>query len=242
VVDDQPDVLDTVALLLRADGHAVRTYLDPRVAVARIVAEPPDLVFTDLGMPGMSGWDVARGVHARHPDLPVVLLTGSGREVGPGQMRAGGIAAVVAKPVDGPALRRALGAALGAARPLRILLVDDSAAFASALATLIGQDGHEVRRTDSGAAGLEALGAAVFDLVLVDRSLPDLPAVEVVRVARRAPGRPMVCVVSGSTLATMEAEVPGADLYVEKVRLPDRLAEVVRTARDRPSHAAEPAA
>ncbi len=37
-----------------------------------------DLVLTDLGMPDMTGWDVARAVKARSPSVPVVLLTGWG--------------------------------------------------------------------------------------------------------------------------------------------------------------------
>jgi CheY-like chemotaxis protein len=37
-----------------------------------------DLVFTDLGMPKITGWDVARAAKARCPDLPVILLTGWG--------------------------------------------------------------------------------------------------------------------------------------------------------------------
>ena len=41
-----------------------------------------DLVITDLGMPDVTGWDVARAAKARHPDLPIVLRTGWGDQVG----------------------------------------------------------------------------------------------------------------------------------------------------------------
>jgi CheY-like chemotaxis protein len=235
VVDDQQDVLDTTAMLLREDGHDVRVFLDPAAAVASAVADPPDLVLSDLGMPGMSGWDVARAVHASHPQLPVVLLTGWGREISAAQMRENGIAAVLAKPIEGGPLREAVNAILAAGeRPLRVLIVDDSAAFAAVLAMLIGQDGHEVTRVDSGTAAVEALGGeGSFDLVILDAGLPEGSAALVAGAARRAPGAPAVCVVSGSSIEEMERAVPGADLYIEKVRVPERLEELVALGRSR---------
>jgi CheY-like chemotaxis protein len=163
-----------------------------------------------------------------------VLLTGWGREISAQQMREGGIAAVLPKPVEAPALRAAVAQALPREEPpLRVLLVDDSAAFAAVLAMLIGQAGHAVERAETGRAGIEALGRAAFDLVIVDAGLPDRPAAEVIAAARAAASRPAVCVASGGTLAQMEQQAPGADLYVEKVRVPERLEEIVRSARAR---------
>jgi CheY-like chemotaxis protein len=185
-------------------------------------------------MPGMNGWDVARSVHARHPDLPVILITGWGREISATQMREHGIAAVLPKPVEGPALRQALAGVLPAeSPPLRVLIVDDSAAFAAVLAMLIGQAGHEVERVETAEAGLAALAADQHDLLLVDLGLPDRPASDLVAAARAAPGRPLVCLVSGRAAAEMERDAPGADLYIEKVRVPERLDELVAGARRR---------
>jgi PAS domain S-box-containing protein len=234
VVDDQKDVLDTTAMLLRGDGHDVRVYQDPRQALAAVRDDPPDLVISDLGMPGMNGWDVARAVHARHPDLPVVLLTGWGREVSAQQMREAGVAGVLAKPVEGSPLRRAVAAALRPApRLLRVLLVDDSAAFAAVLAMLVAQAGHETRHAGTVAAADAALAEWPADLVLVDAHLPDGPASQVVAAARAARSRPAVVAMSGGAVSEMEAAVPGADLYVEKVRLPQRLEELVLLATAR---------
>jgi signal transduction histidine kinase/DNA-binding response OmpR family regulator len=234
VIDDQRDVLDTTAMLLRGHGHDVRAFQDPRAGVEAALDDRPDLVISDLGMPGMNGWDVARAVHARHPDLPVILLTGWGREISATQMREGGIAAVLPKPVEGPALREAVASALpGEERPVRVLIVDDSAAFAAVLAMLIGQAGHAVERVETGQAGLAALASGEHDLLLVDLGLPDRPAIDLIAAARVAPGRPAVCVVSGSAIAEMERSAPGADLYVEKVRVPERLDDLVALARRR---------
>jgi two-component system OmpR family response regulator len=173
-------------------------------------------------------------VHARRPELPVVLLTGWGREISAKQMRDGGIAAVLTKPVEGPALRQAVAAALTAeAAPLRVLIVDDSGSFAAVLAMLITQAGHRVASVDAASAALDALARDEYDLVMLDANLPDRPAADVVPAARAAAGHPMVCVVSGGAVEAMAGTVPGADLFVEKVRLPERLEEIVRRARSR---------
>jgi CheY-like chemotaxis protein len=59
-----------------------------------------DLVFTDLGMPDMSGWDVARQIRADTPRTPIVLVTGWGATLDEKQVKRSGIAAVVHKPFD----------------------------------------------------------------------------------------------------------------------------------------------
>ncbi|TAK20790.1 MAG: response regulator [Chloroflexota bacterium] len=232
LVDDQLDVLDTAAMLLRADGHDPRAFTDPRAAIASIGDDPPDLVISDLGMPGMSGWELARIIHRRHPALPVVFLTGWGREISAAQMREGSVSAVIPKPIDGGALRRAVAAALPKVdRPLRILLIDDSAAFAAVLALLLRQAGHDVRHVETGGAAIEIISAEQFDLLLLDSGLPDRPASDVLAAAAGLTARPTTCVVSGSAVADMMSATPGADLYVEKVRVPDRLDEIVHHAR-----------
>jgi CheY-like chemotaxis protein len=240
LVDDQEDVLETMGMLLRRDGHDVRTFRDPRAAVDSCLLERPDVVLTDLGMPALSGWDVARLVRERWPDLPVLLLTGWGRDIAAAQLREHGVLAALAKPAELPALRLALARALrpAAAAPLRILLVDDATAFATVLAMLLGQGGHTVRRVERAGAALEALASDdPVDLVILDLNLPDRPSVDVLAAARArasAPGGPpAVCVVSGSAPQAMREEAPGADLYVEKARVPDHLEQIFATARRR---------
>lgn len=242
LVDDQEAVLQTMGMLLRRDGHHVRAFHDPRAAVEACLAERPDVVLTDLGMPGLSGWDVARLVHERWPDLPVVLLTGWGRDVTAAQLRKHGVATSLSKPAELPDLRKALTRVLAAAAaaepvPLRILLVDDAAAFAAVLSILLGQGGHAVRRVAGAGEAIAILNTdQPIDLVLLDLHLPDLPSLEVLRAARARPHAPLVCVVRGSAPQTMQHEVPGADLYAEKAHLPQRLEEIYAATR----HAREP--
>lgn len=76
VIDDDPMVRKTLAQLLRNAGHRVEEADDGSAGLAVLNKMPVDLVLTDLGMPGLSGWEVARAVKAGHPYLPVVLVTG----------------------------------------------------------------------------------------------------------------------------------------------------------------------
>jgi GAF domain-containing protein len=99
VVDDDATVRNTTVSLLRAAGHMVSDANGGATGLERLAEGPLDLVLTDLGMPEMTGWDVARAVRARHPRLPVVLLTGWG-EHGTGETPPPGLVdRILAKPV-----------------------------------------------------------------------------------------------------------------------------------------------
>jgi len=78
LIDDDPTVRRTLASLLRAAGHRVAEAAAGPEGLARLREEAPDAVLTDLGMPEMTGWEVARAVKAEAPALPVLLLTGWG--------------------------------------------------------------------------------------------------------------------------------------------------------------------
>jgi PAS domain S-box-containing protein len=99
VVDDDPMVRQTIAGLLRASGHLVTEADGGAAGIAQLEETSVDLVFTDLGMPEVTGWDVARAVRARRPGLPIVLLTGWG-EHGTGEAQPAGLVdRILGKPV-----------------------------------------------------------------------------------------------------------------------------------------------
>jgi CheY-like chemotaxis protein len=86
---------------------------DPRAAMARVATERFDVVFTDLAMPEISGWDVARAVKTALPDVPVFLVTGFGVELSDDACRRHGLEAVLVKPVRLEDLHHALARAIG---------------------------------------------------------------------------------------------------------------------------------
>jgi two-component system response regulator GlrR len=75
VVDDDSDMLTTCAQILACHGYLALTARTGADAIAMMDAERPDLVVTDLHMPGVDGVAVARHARNRTPPIPVVLMT-----------------------------------------------------------------------------------------------------------------------------------------------------------------------
>ena len=100
VVDDEPDVAAVVKDVLAMAGHEVDTALSGTSALQMIQLTAYDLVFTDLGMPDMSGWDVAEKIGVARPGLTVALVTGWGTSLDEADAAKRGISAVVHKPFE----------------------------------------------------------------------------------------------------------------------------------------------
>ena len=98
VGDDEAAVRETLVSMLNALGHEAVAEAEGRLVLFRFEREPFDLVFTDLGMPDMSGWEVTRRIRERNPDIPVVLVTGWGNQIEREEWEARGVTRVMAKP------------------------------------------------------------------------------------------------------------------------------------------------
>ncbi|MEE8421355.1 MAG: response regulator transcription factor [Dehalococcoidia bacterium] len=77
IVDDEPMVRELIAAHLRADGNVASGAATGEGALALIDRESFDLVILDVGLPGMSGFDVCRQIRAR-TDVPVIFVTAAG--------------------------------------------------------------------------------------------------------------------------------------------------------------------
>jgi PAS domain S-box-containing protein len=99
VIDDEKAVCDLLIRFLTVEGHSVVAAHDGPAALERFAPGEFDLVVTDLGMPGMSGWEVASAIKAKDPRVPVIMLTGWGDQLPRELIESSGIDRVVAKPV-----------------------------------------------------------------------------------------------------------------------------------------------
>ena len=106
VVDDEAEILRAIGDLLHYDGHVATLCGDAEEAIAQVEQQEFDLVITDLGMPGISGWDVARIVKLRAPSTPVAMITGWSDRIDLEYAKANGVEGVIAKPFRRDDLRR----------------------------------------------------------------------------------------------------------------------------------------
>src|SRR5687768_12320418 len=75
VIDDERAILDTVEILLRGEGFEPTVMQSGREALERMPHLLPDIVLTDIRMPGVSGLDILEAVRLRDPEIPVILMT-----------------------------------------------------------------------------------------------------------------------------------------------------------------------
>ncbi|HEV2835578.1 MAG TPA: response regulator [Pyrinomonadaceae bacterium] len=98
VVDDEDFVRDLLCEILEGENCDVELAEDGTEALALFREQDFDGVFTDVGMPGMSGWELAREIRQLNKDIPIAIITGWGEIVGSNEQRAAGVDWVVAKP------------------------------------------------------------------------------------------------------------------------------------------------
>jgi signal transduction histidine kinase/CheY-like chemotaxis protein len=114
VVDDEESVRRYLSAGLQQLGYETELVPTAEDALSLLHTENFDVVLTDLGLPGMSGEELARTVHRRNPQTPVVLLTGWGDQIKAENRRFEGVTQVLSKPITLGALAQTLAAVFAA--------------------------------------------------------------------------------------------------------------------------------
>ena len=98
VVEDEPLIRETMADVLSQGGHRVTLASEGEEGLRLFKQDEHDIVFTDLSMPGLSGWQVAAEIKRHRSDVPVVIVTGWGVLIDDSEIEASGVDGVLAKP------------------------------------------------------------------------------------------------------------------------------------------------
>ncbi len=110
IVDDNADAADSLAMLLKLDGHDAESVYDPSIALERVGEFDPDVILLDIGLPIMNGYEVARRLRELGNKARLVALTGYGQAEDIQRARAAGFDSHLVKPVELPDLVRELSA------------------------------------------------------------------------------------------------------------------------------------
>jgi len=110
VVEDNPDSAETLKLMLQMWGHDVQTASDGATGLEAAIRTRPDTMLIDIGLPGMSGFELARQLraHAQLSATRLIALTGYGSESDRAEATLAGFDHHLVKPVQAAELQRLL--------------------------------------------------------------------------------------------------------------------------------------
>lgn len=173
VVDDDADMLRLLSMRLQSAGYRVTTAVSAEAALAQLDVERPQLVISDVRLPGKDGLALFDEVRRRHPALPVILLTAHGTIPDAVEATARGVFTYLTKPYDGKDLLDKIAQALALGAPAtapahadegwRAEIISRSSRMADLLAEarmVARSDASVLLRGDSG-TGKELLARAI---------------------------------------------------------------------------------
>jgi two-component system response regulator GlrR len=117
LVDDDADLLRLLSMRLEAAGHRVTLADSAEAALAQLALQRPQLVISDVQLPGLDGLQLFEHIRAQHPALPVILLTAHGTIPDAVEATSRGVFTYLTKPFDGKLLLDKVAQALALAPP-----------------------------------------------------------------------------------------------------------------------------
>ncbi len=171
IVDDDAETLRLLSLRLKSHGYAVTAADSGEQALAHIGTGLPDLIITDMRMGGISGMALFDQVHARHPAVPIIMLTSHGSIAAAVAAMRRGLFGYLAKPVEprelasevARALALSANPAAGAGAAWRAGIITCSARMEQVLAEAwqVAQGDASVLLTGPSGSGKELLARAI---------------------------------------------------------------------------------
>ncbi len=111
LADDNRDAAESLAILLRLEGHQVELVHDGQAALAKFAEQQPDVALLDIGMPKQNGYEVARQIRAtsRGGEVMLIAVTGWAQDSDKAQSREAGFDHHLTKPIEPDSLISLLG-------------------------------------------------------------------------------------------------------------------------------------
>lgn len=205
VVDDDPAVLELLRAALAGGGREVETAADGPRGLDALRARPPDLVLSDVRMPGMDGFEMLRRAREEGVRAPFLLISGAPDVGADSALRMCGTVGLLDKPLDVPALlRRVEGilASRGPEPPRPVLVADDDEAVRRLLHGFLSDAGYRVDAAADGAEAVERVRAAAepYLFAFVDVEMPHLRGPEAIAGMTRLRPETLCIIMTGTAL------------------------------------------
>jgi two-component system response regulator HydG len=175
IVDDNEDLLQTFAMILKRRGFLVETAGNGTSAVDKFREQSFDVTLMDVVMPEMNGVEAFKKIKEMRPGAPVILMTAYSDEELIQSARDEGVRQIISKPIR---IDRLIEMIIEAARSQPILVIDDDEDICETLTRVLKLDGHEVLTAGSGEEAVEIARKRDCQMAFIDVKLPNIDGLE----------------------------------------------------------------
>ncbi|MCH7763102.1 MAG: response regulator [Candidatus Marinimicrobia bacterium] len=248
ILDDEEYILGIVEEVLTDLGHEVTSYLSAEDGINQFKKDNFDIVITDLGMPDVSGWEVAERIKEVNASTPIILLTGWALNLDSEKIKENKVDFVLQKPFTKEELEKAISKVIPIAKKLkkdvipdeepvvqssRILVIDDEEYILDIVEEILTDQGHKVTSSGSAENGLEIFKKENFDIVITDLGMPEMIGWEVAeRIKKYNPKTPVILLTGWAlNLEPEKIKENGVDYVLKKPFTEEKLTEIISKAR-----------
>ena len=185
VIEDDETARKQMAKAIRKEGYEVLAAEDGRAGVDIFEKEHPEIVITDLKMPGLGGLEVMQTVKRLSPNVPVVLITAFGGVDAAILALREGVLDYLTKPLDLDQLTLVLGRASEKVREFKeidsfptLLLADDDEKTRKRLAKVLDHESWRVIQAGNGREAVDAFDRTKIDVAILDIKMPEMDGLE----------------------------------------------------------------
>jgi len=224
ILEDDLAVEGLESKQLSSAGYQVIPVVDGKLALEMFHSRRPDVVITDLSMPGMDGFEFIRRLRQEQPNTPIIVVTGMGEQQGKAALAAGANV-YLPKPVDRKVLLDRVEKQIAAARTrargkkMHVLVFEDDPLAQRLMRGILEPAGFRVTAVENGAAALEIVEGDPPDLLMCDIFVPGIDGIQLVSRLRTELGyKAPILVVSAHTEEKYRkgAQDAGADGFLTK--------------------------
>jgi len=175
VVDDNQDLLETFAMILKRRGYRVQTAGNGLSAINKFKEQNFDVTLMDIVMPEMNGVDAYKKIKEIQPEAPIILMTAYSDDELIQNAKNEGARQIIHKPIHIDQLIELINETAGT-QP--ILIVDDDADICDTLTQILELQGYDVLSAGSGEEAVIMTKGTTFQIAFIDVKLPKIDGLE----------------------------------------------------------------